>query len=498
MIKQRLPFLLLPLLVLTTNCGTKEAEPDLWDLPQIQQRDTLNVLTMAGSMSYFIYRGEPRGYEYELLSHFAESQGLTLNIQVAPNESQLTEMLLNDEGDLIACNIPITIEGKEVLLYAGREVIDHQVLVQRENKGDTLLRDVTELIGKTVWVVKDSKYERRLYNLNEELGGGIDIHPVDEDSLSTEDLLEMVSTGQIRYAVSDAVLAELNRTYHKNINIKLDVSFSQRSSWAVRPTEPLLAAALNDWFAANENKPQYKAIVKRYFEWGKRSPLGYEQKLNVPKGQITPFDSSFQKYAGDIQWDWRLLAAIAFQESRFHTKSESWAGAKGLMGLMPNTAIAMGISREEMGKVEPSIVAATRFIKRLNDKYFSTIENEEERIKFILASYNAGSGHIRDAIALAKKHGKDPQIWENNVAEALRWKNIPEYYNDPVVKQGYFRPAETLNYVQEVVGRWKTYVARDEAATKVKIAKAKKGKSNAAKGKKGRVALKAKKAKNKK
>jgi membrane-bound lytic murein transglycosylase F len=436
-------------------------------------------------MSYFIYRGEPRGYEYELLSDFAESQGLALNIQVAPNESQLTEMLLSGDGDLIAYNIPITTEDKEAVLYAGREVVTHQVLVQRANKGDTLLHDVAELLGKTVWVVKDSKYERRLDNLNEELGGGINIRSVDEDSLSTEDLIEMVSKGQIPYAVSDADLAELNRTYHNNIDIRLNVSFSQRSSWAVRPTEPLLAAALNEWFAANANKPQYKAIVKRYFEWGKRSPLGYEKRLNVPKGHITPYDSSFQKYAGDINWDWRLLASVAYQESRFHTSAESWIGAKGLMGLMPHTAEAMGISPEDMGKVEPSILAATRFIKRLQDKYFTSIENEEERIKFILAAYNAGSGHIKDAIALAKKYGKDPTIWDDNVAEALRWKNIPEYYNDPIVNQGYFRAAQTTNYVHEVIARWKIYQAQDEAA-KVKAEKAKAAKAK--KGKKGKAA----------
>ncbi|MDR0832735.1 MAG: transglycosylase SLT domain-containing protein [Candidatus Symbiothrix sp.] len=454
--KKRINWLIfLPLSLLwVTACSKKEAAVE-WDYPQIKQRDTLNVLTLSGSMSYFIYRGEPRGYEYELLSDFSENQNLTLNIQTVSNENKLTERLLDGAGDLIAYNIPITNDGKETLLYTGREVINHQVLVQRANKGDTLVRDVTELIGKAIWVVKDSKYERRLKNLNDELGGGIQIHGINADSISTEDLIEMVSKGQIPYTVSDADLAKLNKTYFNNINIKLAVSHPQRASWAVRPTEPLLAAALNDWFAANANTPRHRAIVKRYFERSKQA-AEYKPVPDIPKGHISPYDSAFQHYAKDIQWDWRLLVAIAYQESRFHTESESWVGATGLMGLMPRTAEAMGISAAETQKVEPSILAATRFIKRLN-KSFSSIENEEQRIKFILAAYNAGPSHINDAIALAKKYNKDPKIWDGNVEEALSWKNIPEFYNDSVVKSGYFRPTETLNYVREVVERWHAY-----------------------------------------
>ncbi|GHT03448.1 lytic transglycosylase F [Bacteroidia bacterium] len=455
--RKRIKCLIILLLAIlwTTACSKKEALED-WDYPQIQQRDTLNVLTLSGSMSYFIYRGEPRGYEYELLSDFAESQNLALNIQTVSNENKLTERLLNGTGDLIACNIPITNEGKKTLLYTGREVINHQVLVQRANKGDTLMHDVTELIGKSIWVVKDSKYERRLKNLNEELGGGIAIHAIDADSISTEDLIEMVSKGQIPYTVSDADLAKLNKTYFNNINIKLEVSHPQRASWAVRHTEPLLAAALHDWFAANANTPRYQAIVKRYFERSKLITYEYNPTSGIRKGYISPYDSAFQKYAKDIHWDWRLLAAIAYQESHFHTNAESWAGATGLMGLMPRTAKAMGISQEQIQEVEPNILAATRFIKRL-DKSFSSIQNEEQRIKFILAAYNAGSSHIRDAIALAKKYGKDPKIWDGNVEEALSWKNIPQFYNDSIVKSGYFRPTETLNYVREVVDRWHAY-----------------------------------------
>jgi membrane-bound lytic murein transglycosylase F len=439
-----------------TGCKGKNTVPlpQPQDFSLIQEKGELNVLTLSGSMSYFIYKGEPRGYEYELLNDFAESYHLKLNIKLAENETKLTEMLQDEKGDLIAYNIPVTNEGKKDLLYAGRKVINQQVLIQRSNKNDTLLKDVTELIGKDVWVIHDSKYYRRLKNLNDELGGGINIRIIDKDTISVEDLIEMVSKGKISYTVSDADMAKLNKTYFHNINISLEVSHPQRSSWAVRKTSSELAAVINQWFDENQNNPRYKAIIKRYFEMSKMP--GDEPAPLLHSHQISPYDNYFKEYAKQIGWDWQLLASISFQESKFHLDRVSWAGATGLMGLMPKTAEAMGISPEEMIQPETSILAAIRLIKRLN-KSFSSIENKEERIKFILAAYNSGSGHIYDAQALAKKYGKDPALWEENVEECLKLKNLPEYYNDPVVKQGYFRGTETINYVHSVIERWLYY-----------------------------------------
>ncbi|MDR0864437.1 MAG: transporter substrate-binding domain-containing protein [Candidatus Symbiothrix sp.] len=437
------------------GCKEKETSVPEWpDFAQIQAKGELNVLTLAGSMSYFIYKGEPRGYEYELLSDFAESYDLKLNIKLAENETKLTEMLQNGEGDLIACNIPVTNEGKENLLYTGREVINQQVLIQRSNKGDTLLKDVPDLIGKDVWVIHDTKYYRRLKNLNDESGGGINIRTIDKDTISVEDLIEMVSKGKIPYTVSDVDMAKLNKTYFHNINIALEVSHPQRSSWAVRKTSPELAAVIDRWFDENRNNPRYKAIIKRYFEMSKMP--GDEPAPIIASHQISLYDHYFKKYAKQIGWDWQLLASISFQESKFHLDRVSWAGATGLMGLMPKTAEAMGLTPEEMTQPEPSIRAATLLLKRLN-KAFSSVENKEERVKFVLAAYNSGSGHIYDAQALAEKQGKNPCLWEENVEECLKLKNLPEYYNDPVVKQGYFRGTETINYVHHVIERWEYY-----------------------------------------
>jgi len=424
------------------------------DFFEIVKKGEIDVLTLSGSMSYFIYKGEPRGYEYELLKSFADSYNLKLNIKLAENETKLTEMLLNGEGDLIAYNIPVTNEGKELLSYCGREVINEQVLIQRSNRGDTLLKDVLDLIGKDIWVIHDSKYYKRLENLNDELGGGINIQTIDKDTVSVEDLIEMVSKGKIPYTVSDKDMASLNKTYFYNINNSLTISHPQRSSWAVRKNTPVLASVIDEWFSENENNPKYRAIIKRYFEMSKMP--GDEPAPIIGPNQISIFDHFFKEYAKQINWDWRLLASIAFQESKFYTDRVSWAGATGLMGLMPKTAEAFGLPRDQMEDPEGSVMAATGLIKRLN-RSFSFIEDENERIKFILAAYNAGSGHVYDAQALTEKYGRNPNVWNGNVEEFLKLKSLPEYYNDPVCKQGYCRSSETINYVRSVIERWHYY-----------------------------------------
>ncbi|MCL1932588.1 MAG: transporter substrate-binding domain-containing protein [Candidatus Azobacteroides sp.] len=453
-IRRFLPFILLLFFILISCRFNKNNSNAVEDLMQIFRKGEINVLTLSGSMSYFIYKGEPKGYEYDLLSDFAKSLNLKINIRLAENETKLTEMLLQGEGDLIAYNIPITNTGKEQVLYCGREVINEQVLVQRANKGDTLITDVTGLIGKEVWVIHNSKFHKRLKNLNDELGGGIRIRTIEKDTVNVEDLIEMVSKGEIPYTLSDVDMAKFNKTYFNNIDITLLVGHSQRSSWAVRKTNPSLAEAVDKWFEDNRNAPEYKRIVKRYFEVSKM-PLGNEPIPKINAKRISPFDDFFKEYARGINWDWRLLASISYQESRFFTDCVSWAGAAGLMGLMPETAEELGLPPDQIYDPEKNIKASAGYIKKLN-RLFSTIENEDERIKFIVASYNSGPGHVLDAQALALKFDKNPEDW-NDVEEYLKLKNLPEYYNDPVCKSGYFRSTETVNYVQNVIERWRYY-----------------------------------------
>ena len=421
------------------------------DLPAIRQRGELVALTLYSSTSYFNYRGEPMGFQYELCRQFADSLGVTLKVKVANSPEELIRKLQQGEGDLIAYNLNVTNERKDSILFCGEENLSHQVLVQRA--GRNALKDVTEMPGKTIHV-KPGRYQQRLENLNNELGGGILIHPVTEDSISEEDLIEQVALGQIDYTICDNEVAKVNRTYYSNLDIRLNVSFVQRSSWAVRKDEPLLAQAANEWFKRNKTSNAYRSSAKRYFEQSKR--IAHGSILSVKKGQISRFDSLFRHYARRIDWDWRLLASLAYAESNFDPTVVSWAGARGLMQLMPRTARILGVPPGKEDDPEESIKAAVVYIGRL-DKSFASVGDKEERIKFILASYNAGEGHIKDAMALAKKYGADPTCWKDNVEKYLKLKSHERYFNDEVCKNGYFRGEETCRFVKDILQRHRLY-----------------------------------------
>lgn len=457
MYRKYVALLLLPLFLFGCYSNKREEQVDARipvDLPQIKEDGTLTAVTLYSSTSYFQYKMQPMGYEYDLIKNFASSQGLKLDIKVAENISRMIDMLEAGEADVVAYPIPVNNQLKQELLYCGHENISSQVLVQRANKGDTLLTNVTQLIGKDVYVKPDTKYADRLKNLDVELGGGIHIKDIGKDTLTTEDLIEMVSLGEIPYTVSDEDIARLNKTYYWNINVNLKISFMQRSSWVVRKSSPQLAKAIQAWASDNTGKRTYKALIKRYFELSKQP---YHVDIPpVTNGHISPYDALFKKHAQNIGWDWQLLASISYQESHFNPSVVSWAGAEGLMGIMPNTAKALGVTPHELKDPDTGIRTAVDCLRRFRQG-FSKIQDPVEKIKFTLASYNAGIGHIYDAQRLAEKYGKNPLVWDNNVAEYIRLKSDPAYYNDPVCKHGYLRGSETFNYVVEVLERYRYY-----------------------------------------
>lgn len=453
--KPFIPFLFLLLLAFACRDGGKKyvpVRPVSRDLPQMRDTGRLVVLTLYSSTSYFMYRGQDMGFQYELAEQFARSLGLELEVKVARSVRDMVCMLFRGEGDLIAYPLPVTKEWKDSLCYCGEEIITHQVLVQRRTRGVKPLNDVTQLVGKDIYV-KPGKYHDRLVNLNNELGGGIHIHVVKGDSVTHEDLITRVAHGEIPYTVSDDDVARLNRTYFPQLDIDLPVSFDQRSSWAVRLDCPLLAEAADRWYRANAASPDYKASEKRYFEQSKAMP--HTPILSLRQGIISHYDSLFKKYAPTIGWDWRLLASLAYNESNFDTTAVSWAGAKGLMQLMPATARAMGVPPGREQNPEESVRAAVKYIGQ-TARSFRSIP-EPERVNFVLASYNSGIGHVLDAMALAEKYGKDKYVWRDNVEKFILLKSDERYYTDSVCRHGYFRGVETYNFVRDITTRYERY-----------------------------------------
>ncbi len=428
--------------LLVQGCRKSENVEQI-DYEQIVKRDTLIVATMYGSSSYFTLKGEEMGFDYELCRRFADQYDLNLKVLIANNVSELTDLLETEQVDLIAYRLPITNELKQKVNFIENEYVTNQVLVQRKSRN--VVTNVVGLIGKKIYVNKNSKYEERLKNLNAEIGGGIDIQVVD-DSLTIDNLIEMVSLGDIEFTVAENDIALLNKTYFQNIDCKLPISFPQRAAWALRKNTPKFEAEIDKWFKEMDTK-EYNVLYNKYFIQAK---FFGDYKIKIGKGAVSPYDDLFKKYAQMLHWDWHLLAAMCYEESRFDYTAVSWSGARGLMQLMPRTFAIYCNENDDIEDPETNIRAATLYIKYLMS-VFKSVPDKDERLKFILAAYNAGHSHILDAMALAEKYNKEKYIWYNNVEEYLLLKSRKEYYTDPVVKSGYFRGEFAVRYVSDVL-----------------------------------------------
>ena len=419
--------------------------------------DTLVVGTLYSPTGFFILKGDTMGYDYDRICDFARSKGITLRFRVARSMPDLLKMLDQKAVDILACEIPVTAEYKSRVLHCGAVNETHQVLVQHSGAG--MIHDVTELIGRDVYIEKGSKYESRLRNLDNEVGGGINIHTVEGEAALPTELIQQVSRREIDFTIVDSDIAQMNLTYYDSINIQLRVGFEQRSSWAVARRDQWLADSIDLWAASSNAQEYSKQALKHYFEMN-RGPKPDSVKVDTlavtPAGAISPYDPIFKQYAQEIGWDWRLLAAIAYSESGFDPNATSWMGARGLMQVMPRTAKSFGAEENELGNPEVSIRVASKILKEL-DGIMRSRTGAGDRIKFVLAAYNAGSGHVTDAIALARKYELNPRVWSENVEQAMLWKMDPECYNDSVCTNGYCRGTEPVDYVVKVLNCYENF-----------------------------------------
>jgi membrane-bound lytic murein transglycosylase F len=445
--------LLLFSVILLASCGQNKKEllpGSVSDLKNIIAGDTLKVATMYGATSYFIFRDEMMGYDYELATNLANHLKVNLKITIAGNENELIKLLQEGKVDIVTYNMIETKELKKQFRFVLPQSDSYQVLVQ--NMGVDPISDVTDLAGESIYVKPNSIFHKRLKALNEEIGGTIKIVEA-ADSLSNEDLIDMVGEKEIKYTLAYHNTALIHSSFYKRLDCRMPVGFSQHNGWLVRIGSPKLIDTIASW----QNLPGTKDLQAELFEkYWDDSPYFALRKIRIPKGAISPYDRWFKKYASLINWDWRLLAALAFHESRFDASQVSWAGAAGLMQLMPHTASTFGLNRHTVLDPEMNIEASVQYIKSLNLS-FRKVENKNERIKFILASYNSGPSHIIDAIALARKYGKNPQIWFGHVEYYLLKQSESEFYNDKVVKYGYFRGIQTANYVTKTLETYERY-----------------------------------------
>ena len=271
-----------------------------------------------------------------------------------------------------------------------------------------------------------------------------------EECKDTTEMIQKLTKGE-----GDIIAVPLSRKQTKGDLLFCGVTpDSTRTQWAVVGGNKSLADTLNGWF-----KPKMIAETKKEENWLLSSASVtrhvYSPFLNRSKGVISRYDHLFQRYSGTARMDWRLMAAQCYQESCFDPNAKSWAGACGLMQIMPSTADHLGLPMSAIHDAESNVAAAAKYMAELQG-HFSDIGDPTQRVLFALAAYNGGFHHIRDAMTLTRKHGGNPYNW-GHVREYVLRLAQPAYYRDPVVKYGFMRGTETADYVDRIRARWSEY-----------------------------------------
>jgi membrane-bound lytic murein transglycosylase F len=456
-------------------------EPIERDFAEIKERGQLIVLAPYNSTTYFLYRGEPLGYEYELLQTFAKEHGVALKVIVATDRKSFYPMLNAGDGDIVAARLIPTEEDKQNVAFTRELYRTEPALVQQElppdkanmpaaaekalqpgpadelPEMDIQARRITrpsQLAGETVTLPEQSAYHRTLVELSDNISGDINVVEMG-GKIEDEALAQKVAKGEVEFTVMQGNLAELKEAEFRNLKVRPIVGRSHSIVWAVRKNAPELANELNRWIEEKQNGALFDRLYKKYFI-DRRSYLERvtSEYLTNATGKLCEFDPVIKKHAVELNWDWRLLAAQAFQESRFKPNARSWAGATGLLQLMPRTAREYGVHNAL--DPEDNVAGAVRFLKWLTTRWSARIPDEGERIKFILASYNCGAGHVEDAQRLTEKYGGDPKRWDD-VSYWLLQKSTQQYSADAVVKFGFCRGIEPVNYVSLILERFDHY-----------------------------------------
>ena len=436
-----------------------------WDLEQIKASGTLRALTVYSGTSYFLYKGRPMGYEFELLERFAEYLDVDLEMIVVKNINELFEKLNNGEGDIIAHGLTITTDRKEEVSFSNHLYLTKQVLVQKKPDNwrgmswtklkKALVHDPIDLLEDTISIRSMTSYKERIYNLSDELGGTIHINLLSGE-LATDEIIEKVVNGDIKYTIADNNIASIMATYYPILDVKVPVSFSQRIAWATRHDSQNLLNATNNWLKQIKRKIDFNVIYNKYFKNKKYFRRRIKSNFySLNNQQISPYDGLIKKHSKVLNWDWRLVASQVYQESKFDPRVSSWAKASGLMQLMPNTAKELGVTNRS--DPEQSIKGGTKYLKRIW-KNFEHIPDSIQRTKFAMASYNCGMGHVFDAQRLAEIEGLKKDVWDDHVETMVLKLSKPEYYNHPIVKYGYVLGLEPYNYVKQIFERYQHYV----------------------------------------
>ena len=416
---------------------------EIRDWPAIVKAGRLRMLTLNEHTTYYLWRGALLGYEYELVHAFANAHDLALEVVVVPEPGELTRWLKEGRGDLIAAGRTRTKEREEEGLRFTRRY--HEVRETVVTAGAPIV-DLAGLAGRRVTINPSNTYAATAARLRAEVD-----FDIDDSKQTTEAILDKVAAGELDATIADSHRAELAATYHPNLS--LGMAFEPRDlGWAVLAENEELLRRLDDYVRQGYRGYDFNVLRNKYFVNLRR--MSQQRQHRVTGGSLSPYDDIVKPLADEVDIDWRLIVSQIYQESGFDPKSVSFAGARGLLQVLPRTARELGVDPERLHEPEPGIHAGVRYLKWTRERFPDLPVGEQ--LLFALASYNAGAGHVRDGRRLANRLGLNGSLWFDNVEQAMLKLSEPHYARQAV--HGYVRGVEVVHYVREIHDRYRAYL----------------------------------------
>jgi membrane-bound lytic murein transglycosylase F len=418
------------------------------DLDAIKKRGALRVLTRNSSTTYFLHRGEELGFEYELAREFARTLGVRLEMVIPPSREALAQYLREGKGDLVAAGLAVTAErSREFAFTVPYNRVSELLVVPAK---DRTTQGLADLRGRKIAVRRSSSYHQALAPL--QARHGFDLEMVAEDE-ETEDILEAVEDGKYAATVADSNIVDVELTFSDDIRSVGPIGDPRDVAWMLRKDQPKLKAAADRFIRKIYRSTRYNMMVAKYFKNERQMRVAASEERSDKAGQISPYDDLVKKYARMYEFDWRLVTAQMYQESRFDPRARSWVGALGLMQVMPRTAKESGVG--DVRKPEQGIHAGVKVLSRYAAMYQDPEISEQDRLRFALASYNCGPGHVADGRRLAADLKLDPTRWFGHVDKAMPLLAKRQFAR--TARHGYCRCSEPVKYVSEIQSRYESY-----------------------------------------
>jgi len=422
--------------------GNRIKKPSLLD--KIKREKKLNVVLLNAPSTYYIGSEGPQGFEYDLLKAYADHLGVELHITPAHTVKEALRLSKNPNIYITSASLAKT-PSREKLYHFGPSYfeVQEEVVCNRGMLGSSKFpRDVEDLEGLSIMVGDDTSYAETLNKLKAD---GFDINFTTSSEYSTEELLEMVANHKIDCTVADSNIYALNLKFFPEIALAFYISGREQLAWLLprdaKKLESDMYAWLNDFNQQGKMtqlKDHYYSYVL-FFDYYNTKMFYKRLKTRLPK-----YKKYFKEAENRYTIPWTLLASVSYQESHWNPKAKSFTGVRGLMMLTRNTAKLLGVKN----RLDPkeSIIGGTRHLDQMM-KFIPKEVEGENRLKYALAAYNVGFGHIQDARKLAKKLGLNPNVW-SDLKIVLPLLSQKRYYK--TLKYGYARGAEPVKYVEAI------------------------------------------------